>query len=451
MSYIPHDDVTRREMLAAIGVKDVGELFVPIPAELRDARIDMAPPLAEPALAAHVAALAAANRTDLVSFAGAGVYDHFIPAALKHVVGQSQFYTAYTPYQPEVSQGTLTVIFEFQTYVAALTGMEVANASMYDGATAAAEAALMCLRLRKGRNRVVLAPNLHPEYAAVVRTYISNLPGAEVAEAPCCAPYEPGGTLDVTRVRAAVDGAACFVMQYPNFFGLVETELAQVAAAVHDAGALLVVAANPMALAVLTPPGALGADVVVGEGQPFGLAPNFGGPGVGFFASRLEFVRQLPGRIVGRTTDRDGRVAYVLTLQTREQHIRREKATSNICSNHALGAATFTAYLSLVGATGLRDIARQNVANAAYAQFACSSVPGYKMAFEGPVFNEFVLHCPKDAGAVRQACRARGVDAGVPLGRFHPSWKEYLLVAVTEKRNRTDIDRLCAALAEAAA
>jgi len=446
MPYIPHDARTDDEMLCACGVGSLDELFGPIPPSLLKPGLDLPPPLAEPALLRHLASLAGANRTDLLSFVGAGCYDHYIPAAVPRLAGLPQFYTAYTPYQPEVSQGTLALIFEFQTYVAALTGMEVANASMYDGATAAAEAVLMCLRLRSDRRRVVLAPNLHPEYRQVVATYLTHIGGTEVETAPCCAPYDKGGTINLNRLEGPVADAACFVMQYPNFYGLVETQLAEIAALVHHAGALLVVVANPMALAALTPPGAFGADLVVGEGQPFGMAPALGGPGVGFFASRMEFVRQMPGRIVGKTVDREGKPGYVLTLQTREQHIRREKATSNICSNHALGATTFAIYLSVVGRTGLAEIGRHNVAHAAYAQFTASRVPGYKLVFEEPVFNEFVLHCPRDAEAVRASCRGRGVDPGLPLGRFYPEYKDCLLVAVTEKRTKEDIDRLCEAL-----
>jgi glycine dehydrogenase subunit 1 len=448
MPYVPHDDETRRGMLDEIGVTAEDELFAPLPRALIRDKFDLPAPMAEPALARHMAELAAANRCDRLSFLGGGCYDHFIPAAVGRLAGQSQLYTAYTPYQPEVSQGTLAAIFEFQTYVAALAGMEVANASMYDGATAAAEAALMCLRLKKDRPRVLLAPNLHPEYRRVVETYLSNIPGVEAATLPCCAPYEPGGTVDLNRLSGALDGAACFVMQSPNFFGLVETDLAEIAVSVHEQGALLVVAVSePMSLGVLSPPGAFGADVVVGEGQSFGMPPSFGGPGVGLFATREEFLRQMPGRLVGKTTDVEGKPGYVMTLQTREQHIRREKATSNICTNHALAATTFTIYLSLVGRSGLAGLARQNVQNCAYAQYQTTELGGYKMVFEGPVFNEFVLHCPKGADDVRAACLERGVDPGLPLGRFYPEYDDCLLITVTEKRTKADVDLLCEALA----
>jgi glycine dehydrogenase subunit 1 len=448
MSYVPHDREAEAEMLASLGVGAVEELFAPVPENLLREDLDLPAPLAEPALARHMEELARVNRSDGLSFLGAGCYDHFVPAAVKHLAGQSQFYTAYTPYQPEVSQGTLAVIFEFQSYVAGLTGMEVANASMYDGATAAAEAALMCLRLKKDRARVLMAPNLHPEYRRVVETYLSNIPGVEAATLPCCAPYEAGGTVDLNRLAGSLGDAACFVMQYPNFFGLVETRLAEIADVVHREGALLVVAvAEPMALAVLAPPGKFGADVVVGEGQSFGMAPSFGGPGVGFFATRHEFLRQMPGRLIGKTKDADGKPGYVLTLQTREQHIRREKATSNICTNHALCATTFTIYLSVVGRTGLANLARQNVRNAAYAQYQTTALAGYKMVFEEPVFNEFVLRCPMGADDVRAACLRHGVDPGLPLGRFYPEYDDCLLITVTEKKTKADVDRLCEALA----
>jgi glycine dehydrogenase subunit 1 len=448
MPYVPHDDEIERGMLDEIGVETEDELFAPVPEVLIKESFDLPAPLAEPALARHLAALAASNRHDRLSFLGAGCYDHFIPAAVRHLAGQSQLYTAYTPYQAEVSQGTLAAVFEFQTYVAALTGTEVANASMYDGATAAAEAALMCLRLRPNRPRVFLAPNLHPEYRRVAETYLSSIPGVEAATLPCCAPYEPGGLVDLNRLSGALGGAACFVMQSPNFFGLVETGLADIAESVHGQGALLVVAVpEPMSLGVLSPPGEFGADVVVGEGQSFGMPPSFGGPGVGFFASRQEFVRQMPGRLVGKTTDAEGKPGYVLTLQAREQHIRREKATSNICTNHALAATTFTIYLSLVGRTGLAGLARQNFQNCVYAQYQTTELAGYKMVFEEPVFNEFVLRCPRGAEDVRAACLERGVDPGLPLGRFYAEYDDCLLVAVTEKRTKADIDRLCEALA----
>jgi glycine dehydrogenase subunit 1 len=448
MPYVPHDDDTLQAMLDEIGVARLDDLFEPVPPELERATFDLPEPLPEPALARHLAELAAQNRADRLSFLGAGAYEHFIPAAVSHLASQSQLYTAYTPYQPEVSQGTLAVIFEFQTYVAALTGMEIANASMYDGATAAAEAALMCLRLRKGRSRVVVAPNLHPEYRAVVETYLSNIPGVEAATLECCAPYAEGGRVDLNRLTGALGEAACFVMQSPNFFGLVETELARIAEIVHAQGALLVVAVpEPMSLGALAPPGRFDADVVVGEGQSFGGSLSFGGPGVGFFATRQEFLRQMPGRLIGKTTDREGKPGYVMTLQTREQHIRREKATSNICTNHALGATIFTMYLSVVGRTGLASLARQNVQNCAYAQFRTTEFAGYKMVFEEPVFNEFVLRGPKEAEAVREACLAEGVDPGLPLGRFYPEYDDCLLVTVTETKTKADVDRLCEALA----
>jgi glycine dehydrogenase subunit 1 len=448
MPFIPHDDETARVMLEELGVGRVDDLFKSLPGELRRVDFELPPPLPEPALLRHMRELASRNRVDRLSFLGAGYYEHFIPAAVGHLAGQSQFYTCYTPYQPEVSQGTLSVIFEFQTYVAALTGMEVANASMYDGATAAAEAALMCLRLKPDRSRVMLAPNLHPEYRRVIETYLSNIPGVEAATLPCCAPYEPGGTVDLNRLSGSLTDAACFVMQYPNFFGLVETQLAEIAEMAHREGALLAVAVTePMALGVLAPPGDFGADVVVGEGQSFGIPLSFGGPGVGFFATREEFLRQMPGRLVGKTVDVDGKPGYVLTLQTREQHIRREKATSNICTNHALAATTFTIYLSVVGRSGLAALARQNVQNAAYAQYRTTQLDGYEMIFGEPVFNEFVLRCPKAAGEVRAACLKKGVDPGLPLGRFYPEYDGCLLVTVTETKTKADVERLCEALA----
>jgi glycine dehydrogenase subunit 1 len=445
LPYIPVNPETEKEMLKTVGVKSVDELFALVPRELADKPFTLPRPLSEHEVCDMLEGLSARSGDGCCSFVGAGMYDHYIPAAVRHVINRGEFYTAYTPYQPEVSQGTLTATFEFQTYVAALTGMDVANASMYDGATAAAEAVLMAMRIT-GRSRALVAAGVHPEYAGTVETYLRYLPDAESSSVP----FGADGLVDAGGVKGALkNDVACLVVQYPNFFGLVGEPLAELAGVVHETGALLVVITNPMALTALTPPGDFGADIVVGEGQPFGIPMSAGGPGVGFFAARMDHVRQMPGRLVGRTTDADGRQAFALVLQTREQHIRREKATSNICSNHALMATAFAAYVSLMGESGLRALGRLNLSRAAYAREAIAALDGYELAYAGPVFNEFVVRCPGDAADIRKRCRAGGVDPGLPLGRFYPDMIDCLLVAVTEKRAKGDIDRLVEAFGEA--
>jgi glycine dehydrogenase subunit 1 len=443
LSYIPTDPDKKDEMLKTVGAKNVDELFAPIPPELADRELGLPDPLSEQEVYGLLAGLSARSGDECCSFVGAGMYDHYIPAAVQRLVGRGEFCTAYTPYQPEVSQGTLTATFEFQTYVASLTGMDVANASMYDGATAAGEAVLMAMRITKGRTKALVAAALHPEYSETIDTYLKYLPDAEAASVP----FGADGLLDVGEVTDALsDDVACVVVQYPNFFGLVGEPLAELADAVHAAGGLLVVVTNPMALTVLKPPGELGADIVVGEGQPFGIPMSAGGPGLGFFATKIDHVRQMPGRLVGRTTDAEGRPAYALVLQTREQHIRREKATSNICSNHALTATAFAVYVSLMGESGLKTLGRLILSKAAYARERIAALDGYELAYAGPVFNEFVVRCPVDATEIRAGCRETGVDPGLPLGRFYPDMADCLLVAVTEKRTKGDIDKLVGAL-----
>ncbi|UCE27599.1 MAG: aminomethyl-transferring glycine dehydrogenase subunit GcvPA [Candidatus Coatesbacteria bacterium] len=443
MSYIPVDPDVKKEMLEAVGAGSVDDLFAPIPPELSDRAFELPEPLSEQEVYGLLAELSDRTGDACCSFVGAGAYDHYIPAAVHSLVNRGEFYTAYTPYQPEVSQGTLTATFEFQTYVVSLTGMDVANASMYDGATAVAEAVLMAMRITKGRAKALVAANVHPEYAETIDTYLRYLPDAGAVSVP----FGADGLVDVGEVTGASnDDVACLVVQYPNFFGLVSEPLAELADAVHAAGALLIVVTNPMALTVLTPPGDFGADIVVGEGQPFGIPISAGGPGLGFFATTMDNVRQMPGRLVGRTTDADGRPAYALVLQTREQHIRREKATSNICSNHALMATAFAVYASLMGESGLKALGRLNLSKAAYARERIAALDGYELVFAGPVFNEFVVRCPGDAAELRARCRETGVDPGLPLGRFYPDMADCLLVAVTEKRAKGDIDRLVEAL-----
>ncbi|MDH3296989.1 MAG: aminomethyl-transferring glycine dehydrogenase subunit GcvPA [Gemmatimonadota bacterium] len=436
MSFVPHSDADRREMLARVGVSAIGELYSDIPAGLLLDR-DLAVPeaLSEWEAIRRVTELAGRN-ADLICFAGGGLYDHYVPAAVDHIIRRSEFYTAYTPYQPEVAQGTLQVIYEFQTMICELTGMDVANASMYDGPTATAEAAVMS-RAVKRRGRVLAARSLHPHSRKVTNTYLGGL-GAELE----LLPYGSDGLLDMAALSAALDDdTAAVIVGYPNFFGGIE-ELEPIAEATHAAGALLVVAADPVMLAVLRSPGSCGADIVVAEGQPFGNGPSFGGPVVGLFAATKALVRKMPGRIVGGTVDVEGHRGYVLTLQTREQQIRREKATSNICTNQGLNALAATVYLSLVGKSGLRRVAETSIQNAHYARRRLVEV-GVELLFpDAPVGREFAVRMA-DSHAVLARGVENGILAGVSLDRFHSLQAgDGLLLAFTEKRNRAEIDRL---------
>lgn len=443
MSFIPHSEADRREMLARIGVSDVRELYDDVPAELiLDGDLDVPEALSEWEAVRLLTGLAEENRA-LVCFAGAGQYDHHVPAAADHIIRRSEFYTAYTPYQPEVSQGTLQSIYEFQTMICELTGMDVANASMYDGPSAAAEAAVMSRAVTR-RDRVLSARTVHPHYRKVTDTYLRGL-GSGLALVP------PGtdGLVDLDALGAALgDDVACFVVQYPNFFGCIE-DLEPIAEAVHAAGALLVVVTDPVSQVLLRTPGELGADIVVAEGQPFGNAPSFGGPVVGLFAARQKLVRKMPGRIVGATVDVEGRRGYVLTLQTREQQIRREKATSNICTNQGLNALAATVHLSLLGREGLREVAESSVQNAHYAWRQLQDVDGVTPLFpDTPFAREFAVVTEENSRAILERGFEAGILAGVSLSRFESlEVPDGLLLAFTEKRNRDEIDRLVELLA----
>jgi glycine dehydrogenase subunit 1 len=435
MRYIPVTCEQREAMLGAVGVESTDELFAGVPEDARLNRpLDMAPGMSEIDLARHIGQLAGANipASLLVNFAGAGIYDHHIPSVVDHVLRRPEFFTAYTPYQPEVSQGTLQAIFEYQTMICELTGMDVANASMYDGATAFVEAALMACRVTK-RRKVVIAGSVHPEWLDVVFTYAdSDLFDVAVVD------FE-GGTLDTRAAAAALDDStAALLVASPNFLGMLE-DLAALGELAHGAGALLVVSSNPIMLGVMAPPSDFGADIVVGEGQPLGNSMSFGGPGLGLFACRHEHVRMMPGRLVGRTVDADGNDAFVLTLSTREQHIRREKATSNICSNHALNALAAGAYLSAVGREGLASIARTCVARAHYLHDQLVASGAFKPAWEGPFGYEFALAYDGDAANMHRRMLERGFVAGVVLETAEDN-PDLVLFAVTEKRTREEID-----------
>ncbi len=445
MSYIALSDNDKREMLARIGAASSDDLFRCIPEGVRLRRLlDLPPAMAEPELDRHMTAVAAKNTYgQYLSFLGAGVYDHFIPSVVDNLSGRTEFVTPYTPYQPEVSQGTLQVIFEYQTLVCQLAGLDVSNASLYDGAMAAAEAVLMAQRLT-GRKRVLVARSLHPQYRETILTYTRNvgLTIEEVGFGDC------GGMKTAELEGKMGPDVAGVIVQSPNFFGVVE-DLAKFAAIVHAHKALFITAiAEAVSLGVLEAPGKLGADICCGEAQSFGMPPSFGGPFLGFMACAKEHLRQLPGRICGITRDVDGKRGFVLTLSTREQHIRREKATSNICTNQAWCALRATLFLETLGHDGLRELALQNMQKARYAAGRLGRIRGVKLRFSGKVFNEFVLDLPKSAAAVAAELKAKNILAGLPLAPFYPELPHVLLVAVTEVASKADVDRLAASLEE---
>ncbi len=454
MRYLPHTPEEIASMLEASGVPSLDALYASIPAGARLGRpLDLPPGVDEPTLMRELEDLARRNAAaGMLSFLGAGAYDHHFPPAADQLLYRSEFYTAYTPYQPEVAQGTLQVIFEFQTIVSEILGLPVANASMYDGASATAEAVLMARRLT-GREHTVISEGVHPHYTGTIETYVAGL-GAGRASLTRV-PVGADGAPDVAALAAAITGeTACVVVGYPNFFGCV-ADLRPLAAAAHAKGALLVTTTGePYALALIEPPGALGADIAVGEGQPLGLPPQYGGPGVGLFASRIDrkYLQQIPGRLVGETVDKHGERGYVLTLATREQHIRRERATSNICTNSGLCATALTIKMCMLGKSGFVEAARACLAKAEYLKAAVAALPGYALPYAAPTFNEVLVRVRGgDAGRLVGAVVAEGIIAGLDLGRIDPARGGELLVAVTERHTRADLDRLTAALAAYAA
>lgn len=451
VKYIPATPAEVRHMLDVVGQESVDALLAAsIPATDRLERpLDLPAGLSEPDLVRKVEGLAGMNlpASQVASFLGGGAYRHFIPAAIKHLAGRGEFLTAYTPYQPEISQGTLQAMYEFQTMVCELLGMEVANASVYDGATALAEAVFMAHRQHKGkRGRILLAGAIHPDYQAVCCAYGHS-------GAASLVPLAPGedGRISLDRLRAALGPDVCAVaVQSPNFFGLVE-DVPAIAKMVHEAGALLVtVVTDAHACALLPSPGEMGADIAVAEGQALGLPLSFGGPYVGLFATRNDLIRQMPGRLVGRTVDSSGRDGFVLTMSTREQHIRRAKATSNICTNQGLCALQVSMYLSLLGPEGLRQVAERSHAHAFYLRNAIASVPGFGIRYDGPFFHEFVVTTPRPASGIVATLASEGVFAGIPLDRFLPGRTHELLVCATETNSRTEMDQLVARLAKEA-
>ncbi len=448
MRYIPHTDADVAAMLEIVGARTLADLVSHVPEGLRRrATLAVGDGLGEAEVTARLSALAAKNRTgsDLLCFAGAGAYPHFVPSVVDHVIQRSEFATAYTPYQPEVSQGTLQATFEFQTLVASLCGLEVANASLYDGSTATAEAALMTRRLVPKAKRVLLAASLPPEYRQVVATYFAGLGGFECTEVP----FGADGRVDLDRLRQTLAGAAAgVIVGYPNFFGVVE-DLRAISELAHAAGALAVsVTPEGLALGLLRSPGELGTDIAVAEGQSFGIPLSYGGPYLGLLASRERFVRSMPGRLVGETVDEQGRRGYVLTLATREQHIRREKATSNICTNQGLMALAATVFLALAGRRGLRELADRNARKARSALRLLRERAGAEPVFAAPFFNEFAIRL-RDARRRHERAAERGVLAGVPLGDWYPELEDGLLVCATEIHSPGDVERLAEALRDA--
>ncbi|MDQ3344827.1 MAG: aminomethyl-transferring glycine dehydrogenase subunit GcvPA [Chloroflexota bacterium] len=441
MTYSPHTDADRAQMLDAVGVASVEDLFADIPAAVRASAWDVPAPLVEQEVRAELARLAGRNRIPEVSFLGAGAYRHLIPSVVGEVIGRSEFATSYTPYQPEVSQGTLQSIYEFQSLICELTDMEVATASHYDGATATAEAALMACRLTR-RTRVAVSAGVSPDYRRVLETYCSG-PGIEVVTVPVRLAEGEDGTTDPAAVQA-LDDVACLIAAQPNYYGQLEP-MRELADAAHAAGAQFVAVVEPTSLALLEAPGAYGADIVAAEGQPLGIPINFGGPYVGLMAARMASVRQMPGRLAGATRDAQGRKGYVLTLQAREQHIRREKAASNICTNQALMALAATAYLTAVGPNGLREVAELSMTQARHLAGALESAGLAERRFSGTYLNEVALRLPN--AARRHATLAeRGIVAGHILERDEPGLRDTLLLAATELTTDDDIARLVAGL-----
>ncbi|WP_409301639.1 aminomethyl-transferring glycine dehydrogenase subunit GcvPA [Peribacillus sp. SCS-155] len=441
--YLPMTEQDKSEMLNAIGVSSVEELFSDIPESVRfKGEYNIKQAKSEPALLKELSRLAAKN-ADLksyTSFLGAGVYDHYIPVIVDHVISRSEFYTAYTPYQPEISQGELQAIFEFQTMICELTGMDVANSSMYDGGTALAEAAMLSAGQTR-RNKILLSKAVHPESRDVVKSYAKGQ-NVEIIEVP----YKDGVT-DLDSLKELInDEIAGVIVQYPNFFGRIEP-LKEMEEVIHAQNSMFVVSSNPVALGALTPPGKLGADIVAGDAQPFGIPSAFGGPHCGYFAVTNKLVRKVPGRLVGQTVDENGKRGFVLTLQAREQHIRRDKATSNICSNQALNALAASVAMTALGKQGVKEMAIRNIQKSHYAKNALKA-KGIEIVFEGPSFNEFVIKLPGSYKQLSDSLYQKGIIGGFDLGRVYPELKDHMLVAVTELRTKEEIHEFAVELGD---
>ncbi|MCU0480309.1 MAG: aminomethyl-transferring glycine dehydrogenase subunit GcvPA [Anaerolineae bacterium] len=442
MSYIPHTEAERQQMLAEIGVTTIEDLFEAVPASHRFPKINIPKALSEMEILAEMQAYAEANEHagDFSLFRGAGAYYHYIPSVVNHMLMRGEFYTAYTPYQPEVSQGTLQVIYEYQSMICALTGMDAANASHYDGATALAESVTMAMEVtRQKRKKVILSPTINPQYRAVVRTYHQGSDIKFVGDKGQASIQDLIDMLD--------ENTAMLAVSYPNFFGQID-DLKNLAEKVHNVGALLVMVVNPIALGMFKSPGELGADIVVGEGQPLGIPLSFGGPYLGFFATRMEYVRKIAGRIVGETRDKQGRRAFVMTLRPREQDIRREKATSNICTNQGLMALAACIYMTLMGKTGLRKVAELSYHKAHYLADQLDKLTGFKVNRDRPFFNEFVVKCPVSVATINQTLIEHGIIGGYDLEKEYPQLKDHALFCVTEMNSKAEIDELVRVLGE---
>jgi glycine dehydrogenase subunit 1 len=444
--YIPITDADRAAMLQAIGVRSVADLFTDVPAAKRFPRLDLPEPLSEPELLRELHALssATADTRHYSVFLGAGAYNHFVPAAVDQILRRGEYYTAYTPYQPEISQGTLQAIFEYQSLICALTGMEIANASHYDGATAIAEAAIMALNVVRNRRKIVVARTVHPQYRAVLRTYLQALDVPVVGDTTPVNVQGAGATLD--EILAQIDDqTACVIVQNPDFLGRMH-DLRGLAEQVHARGALLCVHFDPTALGLFQTPGMVDADIATAEGQPLGIGLNFGGPYLGIFTTKQKYVHKIAGRIVGVTKDVDGTMAYVLTLRAREQDIRRERATSNICTNQGLMALAATVYMSLMGKQGMRRVAELCYHRAHYAAAQIAQLPGYSVLDDTPFFKEFVVRCPRPVSEINAALRTQNIIGGYDLHDDEPELGDAMLLAVTEVNSKREIDALVAAL-----
>ncbi len=445
MPYIPNSDDDVKTMLKAIGVSSLDELFSTIPDSLRLTKpLDLPPALAEPELIDHLRKLAAKNDPGEVSFMGGGVYNHFVPPVIWNIAMRPEFATAYTPYQAEVAQGTLQAIYEFQSHVCRLTGMDVSNASLYDGATAVAEAAILAVH-HTGRDRIVISETVNPLYREVLKATLSGR-DLDIVTVP-----SRNGVTDNERLSSFIDDkSACLILPQPNFFGHLE-DLTYGEKTIHDAGGLFVMVFDAISLGILKTPAEYNADIAVGEGQALGIPQSFGGPLLGLFAAKREFIRKIPGRLVGRTDDVEGKPGYVLTLQTREQHIRRDKATSNICTSEALCATAATMYMSLMGKTGLPRVARLSAERAHYLADKINAADGYSVWANQPFFREFVVETPVPPSQILAETAKVGIKAGIDLGRFFPELNHHLLVAATETVSFEDCDRFVAALTHLAA
>lgn len=448
MTYIPISPKERDAMLKTVGVKSLDDLFDAVPKKHRFPKLDLPRALAEMEAAALLGEMAQSNenvREHMISFLGAGAYNHYIPSVVDHILRRGEFYTAYTPYQPEISQGTLQAIFEYQSLMANLTGMEVSNASHYDGATATAEAVnLAYAQFRGKRKKVVLSPTVHPQYREVIRTYTQGME-LEVAGDDPKADLESGPEALNSSID---DNTMLVIVQYPDFFGRIH-DYSKFIEAAHSKGALVCVVANPTALALLKTPGEMGADIVVGDGQPLGLPMWFGGPSVGFFTTKKSYIHKMAGRLVGETIDNRGQRAYVLTLTAREQHIKRERATSNICTNQGLLALGAAVYMSVLGREGMREVANLCYQKAHYAAAEISKIDGYGLCFTEPFFHEFALCCPKPASEVNAHLLEHGILGGYDLANDYPSLPNHMLIAVTEMNTKEEIDMLVEVLKEA--